>query len=165
MEVDELEDFAKTVAKVANIGFRPVMARINKEIREREAAKRKATIAERADGRIVRARPERDGELLPIVKFLDEILASDQREEPPMRDASGSLVEVRVREPWALHLLTADGSNAAADTETMKAPAEPALVQLTLIGVELLIENYVRWAVEKKTLVTLVHCRGRSSMP
>ena len=68
-----------------------------------------------------------------------------------MRDASGNLVEVRVREPWALHLLTADGTNAAAeDTEAMKAPAEPGLVQLTPICVELLIERYVRWLVEKE---------------
>ena len=38
-----------------------------------------------------------------------------------MRDASGNLVEVRVQEPWALHLLTADGTNAALeDAETMK---------------------------------------------
>ena len=43
--------------------------------------------------------------------FLDQVLAADQREEPPMRDASGDLVEVRVREPWALHTLTSDGAN------------------------------------------------------
>ncbi len=68
-----------------------------------------------------------------------------------MRDASGNLVEVRVREPWALHLLTADGTNAAAkDSETMKAPPEPGLVQLTPTGIEMLLENYVRWDVQKK---------------
>jgi hypothetical protein len=128
-----------------------VKARNNKERREREAASRKATIASSADGRIIKPRPEPDGELLPTVTFLDEILASDQREEPPMRDASGNLVEVRVREPWALHLLTADGTNAAAENgETLKAPPEPGLVQLTPTGIELLVENYVRWSVQKK---------------
>jgi hypothetical protein len=151
LEVDELEDFAKTVAKVASVGVRAVMARINKERKERETATQKAAMVSSADRRIVRPRPEYDGELLPIVKFLDEVLASDQREEPPMRDASGNLVEVRVREPWALHLLTADGTNAAAeDIETMKAPAEPGLVQLSPTGVEFLVENYVRWVVQKK---------------
>jgi hypothetical protein len=56
-----------------------------------------------------------------------------------------------VREPWALHLLTADGTNAAAeDAETMKAPAEPGLARLTPIGVEMLVEGYVRWVVQKK---------------
>ena len=67
-----------------------------------------------------------------------------------MRDASGNLVEVRVREPWDLHLLTADGTNAAADdTETLKAPPEPGLMLLTPICVELLVERYVRWHVRK----------------
>jgi hypothetical protein len=151
LEVDELADFAATVAKVANIGVRSVMARINKARREREAASRKAMMNSSADGRLVRTRPEPDGELLPTVTFLDEVLASDQREEPPMRDASGNLVEVRVREPWALHLLTADGTNAATeDGQTMQAPPEPALVQLTPTGIELLIEKYVRWSVQKK---------------
>ena len=89
--------------------------------RAREQADRKAALASAADGRIIRPRPEPDGELLPVVTFLDQTLASDQRAEPPMRDASGNLVEVRVREPWDLHLLTADGTNAAADdTETLK---------------------------------------------
>jgi hypothetical protein len=68
-----------------------------------------------------------------------------------MRDASGNLVEVRVREPWALHLLTADGTNAEVeDAETMKAPAEPGLIQLTPTGVKMLVERYVCLVVEKK---------------
>jgi hypothetical protein len=68
-----------------------------------------------------------------------------------MRNASGNLVEVRVREPWALHLLTADGTNAAVDeAETMNAPAEPGLVQLTPTGVAMLVERYVRFRVETK---------------
>ena len=118
--------------------------------RAREQADRKAAMASAADGRIIRPRPEPDGELLPIVTFLGQTLASDLREKPPMRDASGNLVEVRVREPWDLHLLTADGTNAAADdTETLKAPPEPGLMLLTPICVELLVERYVRWHVRK----------------
>ena len=62
-------------------------------------------MSQRADDRIVRPRPEPDGELTPIVTFLDQLLGADPQEEPPMRDVSGSLVEVRVREPWALHSL------------------------------------------------------------
>jgi hypothetical protein len=65
-----------------------------------------------------------------------------------MRDASGNLVEVRLQEPWALHLLTADGTNE--DAETMKAPAEPALVRLTATGVKMLVERYVRFDVHRK---------------
>ena len=104
-----------------------------------KSARRKATMAANADGRIIRDRPEPDGELLPTVEFLDQVLASDQRKQPPMRDASGNLVEVQVREPWELHQLTADGTNAAAEgSEKIKAPAEPVLVQLTPTGIELL---------------------------
>jgi hypothetical protein len=98
MEADELADFAATVAKTVGIGVRAVMARIVKERREREQAQRKAALASGGDGRLIRPRPEPDGELLPTTKFLDEVLASDQREEPPMRDASGNLVEVRAQE-------------------------------------------------------------------
>ena len=153
MEPDELADFAATVAKAARLGVRAVMARIAKERREREQAQRKANVASGDDGRIIRPRPQADEELIPTVTFLDQILASDQREEPPMRDASGTLVEVRVREPWALHLLTSDGTNGPAnldDTETIKAPAEPGLVLLTPTRVEMLTERYVRWIVVKK---------------
>ena len=151
MEADELADFAASVAKAANIGVRAVLARMAKQRREREQAERKAAMAPGADGRIVRPRPEPDGELTPIVTFLDQLLAADRREEPPMRDASGNLVEVRVREPWALHLLTSDGTNDTADDiEAMKAPAEPVLVRLTPVCVEMLVERYVRWIVTKE---------------
>jgi hypothetical protein len=151
MEADELEDFVATVAKTAGIGVRAVKARIAKERRGREQAARKTALPSGGDGRVTRPCPAPDGELLPTTKFLDEVLASDQREEPPMRDASGNLVEVRVQEPWALHLLTADGTNAAVeDAETMKAPAEPGLVRLTPTGVKMLVERYVRFVVEKR---------------
>ena len=36
-----------------------------------------------------------------------------------MRDASGDLVEVRVREPWALHELNSDTTNNAAPMVVM----------------------------------------------
>jgi len=68
-----------------------------------------------------------------------------------MRDASGNLVELRVQEPWELHLLTDDGTNAAGeDTDTMNAPAEPGLVRLTPISIKMLAERYVRFDVHKK---------------
>src|SRR5215472_7739013 len=151
MEADELADFIATAAKKAGIGVQAVKARIAKDCREREQAKRKTALASGGDGRLVRPRPEFDRELGPTTKFLDEVLASDQREEPPMRDASGNLVVVRVQEPWNLHLLTADGTNAAVeDAETMKAPAEPGLVRLTPTAVKMLVEDYVCFVVQKK---------------
>jgi hypothetical protein len=151
MEADELEDFVATVAQKARVGVQAVKVRIAKDRREREKANRKRALASSSDGRLTRPRPAFDGELLPTTKFLDEVLASDQREEPPMRDASGNLVEVRVQEPWNLHLLTADGTNAAVeDAKTMKAPAEPGMVRLTATGVKMLVERYVCFVVEKK---------------
>ena len=147
MEPDEVAEYAATVASAANVSVRGVTQRATKVRRDQEEAARRATIASQPDGRTIRPRPEPDGELLPVVTFLDDLLASDQREEPAMRDASGNLVEVRVREPWDLHLLTADGTNAA-DGPLMKAPPEPGLVQLTPTCIELLIERRIRWSVQ-----------------
>jgi hypothetical protein len=151
LEEDELEEFTKLVAETAGVGIQPVKARIKKERAEREAEARKASIEAKADGRIIRPRPEPDGELLPEVSFLDEVLANNRSEEPPMRNASGALVRVEEKEPWALHLLTSNSANSAREeTEPMKAPAEPVLVELTTIGVELLLETYVRWTAYTK---------------
>ena len=138
LEPDELAGFAATVANAAGIPVSAVKARMAKQQRERARAQRQAALHAEADGRIVRDRPEPDGELTPTVTFVDELLASDKSEEPPMRDASGDLVEVRVQEPWALHELNSDTTNntAADGGDVMKAPAEPGLVRLTLCGRE-----------------------------
>ena len=147
----ELEQFAEKVAEIGKVKVRFVKDRIKKQRKEKEAADRQAKMAANAKGRIIRPRPEPDGELRQIVEFLDELLASDRQEVPPMRDASGRLVEVRVREPWNLHQVTVAGANACVeDGENIKAPAEPALVQLTPVRIELLLENYVRWTGDKK---------------
>ena len=151
LEDDELDDFAKFVSEKTHAGIRPVKARIKKERAEREAEARKASAEVKADGRIIQPRPEPDGELLPVVSFLEEVLANDRSEEPPMRNASGALVRVEEKEPWALHLLTSDSANAAGEeTEPMKAPAEPVLVELTTTQVQLLLETYVRWRAYTK---------------
>jgi hypothetical protein len=98
MEADELADFAAAVAKAANVGVRAVNAKIAKNRKEREQRTRRREMAAQADGRIIKPRPEPDGELTPVVTFLDQLLAKDTAVEPPMRDATGNLVEVRVRE-------------------------------------------------------------------
>src|SRR5262249_1677593 len=70
---------------------------------------------------------------------------------PQCATHQANLVEVRVQEPWKLHLLNADGTNAAVeDAKTMKAPAEPGMVRLTATGVKMLVERYVCFVVEKK---------------
>jgi hypothetical protein len=149
MEADEVADFAAAVAKAAGVGVRAINARIAKERSAREQSARRMTMAVRGDSRIVRPRPEPDGELTPIVSFVDELLASDPGEEPPMRDVTGKIVEVRVREPWDLHLLTSDGTNDVRDVEEIKAPPEPLLVKLSPTSVSMLVERYIRWTAEK----------------
>ncbi|MEH2480643.1 hypothetical protein V1282_004000 [Nitrobacteraceae bacterium AZCC 2146] len=148
LEEDELADFVALVSKSANVGVRVLTRRIKKDRAQREPEKHRASMESRADSRIIRPRPAPDGELLPTVTFVDELLAADKSEEPPMRNASGAFVQVEVKQPWALHLLTADGANSIGDdVDLMKAPAEPVLAELTPIGVELLLERYVRWEV------------------
>jgi hypothetical protein len=155
LEEDELDVFTRFVSKTAGVGIRPLSARIKKERTERAVAlaaeARKASIESEADGRIVLPRPEPNGELSPIVSFLDDHLSNDKSEEPAMRNASASLVRVVEKEPWALHLLTSDSANASKeDAEAMQAPPEPVLVELTTTGVELVLEKYVRWVASKK---------------
>ena len=151
LEEDELEEFTKLISKTTGVGIRPLRARIKKERTERAAEASDASMESKADGRIVLPRPPSNGELSPIVNFLDELLSKDQSEEPPMRNASGGLVRVEEKEPWALHLLTSDGANATTEeAESMKAPAEPVLVELTAIGVELLLEKHVGWVAHTK---------------
>jgi hypothetical protein len=148
LEEDELADFTAHVSQAAKVGVRVLTKRIKKDRAQRASEKRKGCAESSTDGRIIRPRPEPDGELLPTVTFVDELLAADKSEEPPMRNASGAFVQVEVKQPWALHLLTADGANAIDDdVDLMKAPAEPVLAELTPIGVELLLERYVRWEV------------------
>ena len=153
LEEDELEEFTNVVSKTSDVGVRPLRARIKKEREERTAEARKAFMESTADGRIVLPRPEPDGELSPIVSLLDGVLSDDKSEEPPMRNASGRLVRVEEKEPWASHLLTSDGANATTEeADSMKAPTEPVLAELTATGVELLLENYVRWVAHKKNV-------------
>jgi hypothetical protein len=151
LEPDELEEFISALSKVSGVGVRAIKARVNKEQKKWAHRARAAALASKLDGRIVMPRPEPDGELTPTTERLDQILAADPSAEPPMRNASGHLVEVRASEPWNLHSLTADGSNGAVgDTESLKAPPEPMIIPLTQTGVEILVEQYFQLTVVKE---------------
>ena len=106
LEADELDEFIRFISKSTGVGIRPLNARIKKERTKRNAdasiAYMEAEAEAKADGRIVLPRPEADGELMPTVTLLDEILVRDPSNEPPMRNASGALVRVEEKEPWAL---------------------------------------------------------------
>jgi hypothetical protein len=154
LEPDELAELiAKTAAKANGVGVRAIQLRLKTERSKREQAARKSAHdqASLADGRLSCPLPFPDGELTPIVNLVDETLASDISEEPPMRNADGKLAEVHVREPWGLHLLTATGSNAEPELEgqqALPAPPEPMLVNLTAIEAALLIEKHIRFETE-----------------
>jgi hypothetical protein len=150
LEDDEVDEFAKFVSGKTKAGIRTLQARIKKQRAERKAEARKASMEAKAEGRIIRPRPDPDGELTPTVSFLDELLTDNGSEEPPMRNASGALVRVEEKEPWALHLLTSGSANAAEEqAEALKPPTEPVLVALTPTGVELFLEKYVGWIAER----------------
>ena len=106
LEEDELDEFATFVSETSGAGIRTLRARIKKERAERGRSGTRTFMEAKADGRIVLPRPEPDGELLPIVILLDDVLSNDKSTEPPMRNASGAIVRVEEKEPWALHLLT-----------------------------------------------------------
>jgi hypothetical protein len=151
LEDDEEDQFAKCVSEKTKASIRSVRARIKKMRSERRAKARESAMEAKTDGRMVLPRPEPYGELTPTVSLLDDVLANDGAREPPMRNASGALVRVEEKEPWALHLLTSQTANVAEEqADTMKPPMEPVLVALTPTGVELLIEKYVGWIAEKK---------------
>jgi hypothetical protein len=151
IEADEVDAFIRVASNQTGVGLRPLSARVKKERAERERKARdaslKASVQAKAEGRIIRQRPDPMNELGPTVSFIDQVLADDTTDQPPMRNANGYLVRVEEREPWALHLLTSDSANATGveEAETVKPPAEPVLVELTPITVELLIEKYIAW--------------------
>ena len=152
LEPDELTELVAATSAKTNrkVGVRAIQARlrVEREKRAQEAHKAAHDEASLADRRLSRPLPPPDGELTPIVKLVDETLAADPTEEPPMRNAEGSIVEVCVQEPWGLHLLMATGSNAEPLPEGHKAlppPREPGLVALTPVQVTMLIEKQIRF--------------------
>jgi hypothetical protein len=77
-----------------------------------------------------------------VIRDIDRVLGADDSDLPPMRRADGSLVELRVVEPFDLHQLASDGSNGEADPAKggfLPAPPEPLLVEMTPITTRLMI--------------------------
>jgi hypothetical protein len=161
IEADELVELVATAAAKSKIGIRAINARLKADRDRRRAAEHKATHDQSVAGdcRLTYPLPPPDGERTPIVRLVDETLAADASEEPPMRIAVGDIVEVRTVEPWGLHLLSSTGCNAApsadggykgsaGDAEGLRAPPEPVIARLSPVAVELLIERYIRFEIE-----------------
>ncbi|WP_314963337.1 hypothetical protein [Bradyrhizobium cosmicum] len=146
LELNELDEFAASVAKAAGVSVRTVKARMNNELAERKIQARKVAAEAATDARIVRPLPYANEELLPTVTFIDTVLAKDNSPEPPMRNANGVPVRIDEKEPWALHLLTSASANATArPDELMKAPTQPVITELTASSLQMLIEKHLRW--------------------
>jgi hypothetical protein len=102
LEGDELNELvAAAAARHGKIGPRVILARLKTERIQREQAAMRAAHEEEtlADRRLLAHLPPSDGALTKVVGFVDETLTADKSEEPPMRDASAAIVEIRVREP------------------------------------------------------------------
>jgi hypothetical protein len=154
LEADELNELvAAAAAKNGKIGPRVILARLKTERIQREQAATRAAHEEEtlADRRLLALLPPSDGALTKVVEFVDETLTADKSEEPPMRDALGAIVEVRVREPWGLHQFVATGANAEPMPEgqqALPAPPEPMLTPLSATEVTLLVERHIRFETE-----------------
>ncbi len=150
---DEMVGLIAAASAKTKTGIRPIQARLKAERARLAAARRQAQHEQRVvqDNRLTRPLPPPDGARTPVITVVDEALESDPSEEPPMRDATGNIIEVRTIAPWGLHLLTATGSNEVETPEgdqVLPAPPEPVIVRLTPVGVGVLIERYVRFEAE-----------------
>ena len=100
--------------------------------------------------------PDKDGELLPVMRLLDERLSTDEA-EPPMRSVTGWPVEVRASEPMGMHELTASGANdAEEDADRLPAPKLYTLAPHTQYSLALMIERYVGF-------VKRIHKNGKTT--
>jgi hypothetical protein len=151
-EADEVAQLIAEVVRISGFGLRVVTKRLSDAREARDLARRKARAANEASAdtsnRLRRAAPPSDGRRTDVVEEIDQTLASDASECPPMRNRDRGLVEVRTQALHTLHTLTAHGANAEAlpdGVEPLPAPPEPTLAILTATEVELLIERYFMW--------------------
>ena len=147
---EETADFARTVAAAAGINLRIVEARFKMFAQQRQLEKQAASENSQIDRRIVRDRPQYDEEIGPTARFVDDALADDTGEEPPMRDIAGNIVAIRTIAPTDLHALLEDDANEDGSGSSMQPPVEPIIAQLTAPQVNLLIERRIAWRVDKK---------------
>jgi hypothetical protein len=156
LEAEEVQTLIELAAERGNLKRMMLRRRVKADQERRAKFRRQEAITvHRAenplDQRVRRPVPPSDGELTPVITDLDRVLSEDDSERPPMRKPYGTLVELRVEVPFDLHQLAATGSNALeSDNSTqVPAPAEPLLVDMTPVDVEVMIERY--FVFEKTT--------------
>jgi hypothetical protein len=148
LEPEEVQQLVELVAARGNLGRQALKRRLKEHQDRRARTRRQAAAARRAedllDQRLRRPALPPGGEVSPVVTETDRVLAEDDTERPPMRRSDGTLVELRVNEPFSLHQLAATGSNALEidDSAQLRAPAEPLLLEMTAVSVGMMVERY-----------------------
>ncbi len=148
-EMERLRDIAGTRSGVGKRALDVKLKHARREQAERQAtAERARRIVERQDPRPQLAAPAADAEWLPQMQALNEVLGRSRAPEPPMRDAEGVVVQVRVRRVSKLRLLTPWGSNECDSAETrLPAPQQPLLTRLDEIALTELIERHIEMSM------------------
>jgi hypothetical protein len=152
---DEEQRLRELVCELSGSKIRPLAARIrtarHQQEQQRAQAKREWQAAEPRDNRVRLPAPASDGERLPVLRMLDEVLSNTGDAEPPMRDIDGYPVEVRCTEPFDLHELTADGANGDEMEKTrLPPPALPLLIRHNKYSLEHEIERYIEFVAVTK---------------
>jgi hypothetical protein len=153
LEPDEIRQLVALCAQLApKVGIKSFTQRLEKDRRERAAARQRAALAASrqrgGEQREIRPLPPKDGEVTPVIRDIDQVLAADTGDHPPMRRPDGALVEMRTSVPFNLHQLVASGANAEPDTTPegpLPAAPERLLVPLTAATTGLLIERFFLW--------------------
>jgi hypothetical protein len=146
-DIERLRDIAATRSGVGKRALDAKLKRAHREQAERQAEEeRTRRIGERQDPRPQLSAPAADAEWLPQMHALNEVLGRSRDPEPPMRDAEGFVVEVRVRRVPKLHLLTASESNECDNGDTrLPAPEQPLLTRLDDTTLAELIERHIEY--------------------
>jgi hypothetical protein len=148
LEDDEVRQLIELCVKRAPaIGWQAFNRRLKYDRARREKERRRAAAAvhNAVDRRYHRPAPPPDGELTPVILELDRALAEDDSDYPPMRRPDGTLVEMRVQAPFAMHQLAQTGANGDSDSNALPPPPEPLLMEMTPTTVELMVERYFVW--------------------
>jgi hypothetical protein len=152
-EEQRLRDLTSELSgiKARALGAKVKAAR-EQQTQERAQETRNSHADESRDKRLRLSVPLSDGERLPVLRMLDEVLNNTGEEVPPIRDIDGHPVEVRCRPPVALHELSADGSNAAEPEKSrLPPPALPLLTRHTKYTLSHEIERHIAFAARSRT--------------
>jgi hypothetical protein len=155
LEPDELNQIKKMVAERAGAGVRDINARIKaaNEGRAKNEAER-ADANRPVDERVVFPVPAQNAELTPVMQRIDSALSAVKGPEPPMRNSSGALCEIRTRHVAGLHTLMSRQEGDGDVVDRIPAPAEPLLPELDVDNTLLAIEQHIRFEHTDKHGVT-----------